>query len=860
MDNNRGSQFRKWDLYLHSLDTILNNNYNTSNASPEELLSELLNTIKENNIEVVGLTNYFRFTEKDFQLKTYLEQNGIVVFMNLEVRLSNINKVDELFDYHIVFNDRLDEQLIRNLLGELKANIGNEEKAFNLLTKTEIEKKANVSFETLINVLRKNPSLKNNYLTGFLTRGHGSATSDSDSKNQSVYEQICVNTDFIIHSSCNDPITCFDPKCKHNNLEKDRDYWLKKSKYVKPLLQSSDAHSFSQIGKKFSWIKADKTFQGLKQILFEPEDRVSLMVEKPQLEKVELVIDHISISEKNIYLSENLNAIIGGRANGKSTLLNSIAKKLNKNVSDQNFVFNNMNDFKIFWKDGNESYDRQVEYIPQEYMFKLANNENELNILVNKIIRSKNLDKKLEEYDDECTIIRAEIQLLLTEYFSKIEKLENLVKPDEEKKTTLTRLEEYRKKRLSILGESDFNTDEKNVFQQKKAEKEKFEKNIQDYELQKDLVSKLEIQDALLKYQDNLIDESILREFTEFFEKFNTELKDKFQEKQRSITSTLDSQIDNAKNEVIIIEENSAYIKGTKFLKTNTELIKIEELIQSETQILQLIEDFEHQKDNLEKEIEENRTTIIDKYFMYKSAREKLENEFKISEIDLEISLKFKMIDLYDEFAYINGQGNLKNKFIESLTTDFDAIISSIFDQKDLRFNNNKNIRNLIEHFFSTHFYEYDFTIVYQDDEFKQMSPGKKAFVILKLILEFSDSKIPVLIDQPEDSLDNRAIYNELTKYIKDTKKQRQIIIVTHNPNVVVGSDCENIIIANQHSNVYKNRNNEKFAYVNGGLEDSFTKKSDYILESQGIREHIFEILEGGKDAFEKREKKYNVK
>ena len=165
MDNNRGSQFRKWDLHLHSLDTILNNNYNTSNASPEELLSELLNTIKENNIEVVGLTNYFRFTEKDFQLKTYLEQNGIVVFMNLEVRLSNINKVDELFDYHIVFNDRLDEQLIRNLLGELKANIGNEEKAFNLLTKTEIEKKANVSFETLINVLRKNPSLKNNYLT-----------------------------------------------------------------------------------------------------------------------------------------------------------------------------------------------------------------------------------------------------------------------------------------------------------------------------------------------------------------------------------------------------------------------------------------------------------------------------------------------------------------------------------------------------------------------------------------------------------------------------------------------------------------------------------------------------------------------
>ncbi|MDT2966219.1 TrlF family AAA-like ATPase [Enterococcus casseliflavus] len=860
MDNNRGSQFRKWDLHLHSLDTILNNNYNITNATSDELFLELLNTIKESNIEVVGLTNYFRFTDKDFQLKTYLEKNGIVVFMNLEVRLSNINKVDELFDYHIIFNDRLDEQLIKNLLGELKADIGNEEKAFNLLTKTEIEKQANISFDTLIKALRQNPSLKNKYLTGFLTRGHGSATSDSDSRNLAVYEKICINTDSIIHSSCNDPLTCVDPKCKHNNLENDRDYWLNKSKYVRPLLQSSDAHSFNQIGKKFSWIKAEKTFQGLKQILFEPEDRISLTIEKPQLEKVELVIDHISISEKNIYLSENLNAIIGGRSNGKSTLLNSIAKKLNKNVSDQNFVFNNMNEFKIFWKDGNESYDRQVEYIPQEYMFKLANNENELNILVNKIIRSRNLDKKLEEYDDECKTIRADIQLLLTEYFSKIEKLENLVKPDEEKETTLTRLEEYREKHLSILSESDFNTEEKNVFQQKKAEKEKFEKNIQEYELQKNLVSKLGIQSASLKYQENLIDESILREFSEFFEKVNKELQDNFKEKQKNINSTLDSQIYNAKNEVVKIEKNNAYIKGIKFLKTNTELIKLEELIQSETQILQLIEDFEHQKDTLEKEIEESRITIIDRYSMYKSAREKLESKFKISEIDLEISLKFKMINLYDEFAYINGQGNLKNNFIESLTVDFDAIISSIFNQTDLRFNNNKTIRNLIEHFFSTHFYDYDFRIVYQDDEFKQMSPGKKAFVILKLILEFSDSKIPVLIDQPEDSLDNRAIYNELTKYIKDTKKQRQIIIVTHNPNVVVGSDCENIIIANQHSNIYKNKNNEKFAYVNGGLENSFTRKSDYILDSQGIREHIFEILEGGKDAFEKREKKYNVK
>jgi len=79
------------------------------------------------------------------------------------------------------------------------------------------------------------------------------------------------------------------------------------------------------------------------------------------------------------------------------------------------------------------------------------------------------------------------------------------------------------------------------------------------------------------------------------------------------------------------------------------------------------------------------------------------------------------------------------------------------------------------------------------------MSQGKQAFVILKLLLEFSKKECPILIDQPEDSLDNRAIYNELVKYIIDKKKERQIILVTHNSNVVVSADAEQIIVANQH-------------------------------------------------------------
>ena len=88
-------------------------------------------------------------------------------------------------------------------------------------------------------------------------------------------------------------------------------------------------------------------------------------------------------------------------------------------------------------------------------------------------------------------------------------------------------------------------------------------------------------------------------------------------------------------------------------------------------------------------------------------------------------------------------------------------------------------------------------------------------------------------------------------------KKERQIILVTHNPNIVVGADAENVIVANQHSEDSPNTHGIQFDYTNGSLENTYTKNVKYTLEKQGIREHVVEILEGGKEAFEKREKKY---
>jgi len=114
---------------------------------------------------------------------------------------------------------------------------------------------------------------------------------------------------------------------------------------------------------------------------------------------------------------------------------------------------------------------------------------------------------------------------------------------------------------------------------------------------------------------------------------------------------------------------------------------------------------------------------------------------------------------------------------------------------------------------------------------------GQKGTVLLKLFMAEGD--YPIIFDQPEENLDNRYIYNELVTAIRDAKKRRQIIIATNNANLVVNTDAEQLIVANFE--------NKRISYKFGSLEN------------KEVREHIMPILEGGKEAFRKREEKYDI-
>lgn len=254
-DKNKGSSWHKWDLHVHAPHTHLNKAYK---CSEEDFIQKLCTS----EIDCIGLTNYFKFDEEEFDLKEKIEERGIKVFYNLEVRLDYQNNKDDCLDFHIIFSDEVSSDGIKKFLSNMKANVCGIEKKLADLEKDDF-KKAVVNFDQLLECLEEESlNLMGKYLLGFLSRGHGNSRSSSN------YEKIAKKSHFLIHSSS-----------KQENLKEDRKSWLKENK---PLLQSSDAHKEDSIGKKYTWIKAEKTFEGLKQIIYEPETRVSIDEKKPQ--------------------------------------------------------------------------------------------------------------------------------------------------------------------------------------------------------------------------------------------------------------------------------------------------------------------------------------------------------------------------------------------------------------------------------------------------------------------------------------------------------------------------------------------------------------------------------------------------
>lgn len=134
----------------------------------------------------------------------------------------------------------------------------------------------------------------------------------------------------------------------------------------------------------------------------------------------------------------------------------------------------------------------------------------------------------------------------------------------------------------------------------------------------------------------------------------------------------------------------------------------------------------------------------------------------------------------------------------------------------------------------------------YDGVDIRKLSPGTRGIVLLMLYLALDDDDDrPLIIDQPEENLDPKSIYDELVGLFIAAKQKRQVIMVTHNANLVVNTDADQIIIAKTGDRLPSGM--PKISYISGGLEEAH------------IRAEVCGILEGGEPAFRRRAERLRV-
>jgi hypothetical protein len=138
------------------------------------------------------------------------------------------------------------------------------------------------------------------------------------------------------------------------------------------------------------------------------------------------------------------------------------------------------------------------------------------------------------------------------------------------------------------------------------------------------------------------------------------------------------------------------------------------------------------------------------------------------------------------------------------------------------------------------------YSLEYEGIDIRRLSPGSRGIVLLLLYLAVDEEEtIPLIIDQPEENLDPESVYAELVSLFQRASSRRQVIMVTHNANLVVNTDVDQVIVA--HSETIETEALPQLRYSSGGLENP------------GIRTAVCQVLEGGETAFRERARRLRL-
>lgn len=922
MNDERGSIWRKWDLHVHTPSSA-HHSYGNKNNIWDIFIDKLEAKAREYNINAISMTDYFSLDgyKKVLEYQNDGRLEGILILPNIEFRL-DVFVENKRLNYHVIFSNEipvekiesefLESLTIKNPKAEIRQySVENVEEIGKILKKHQTDFRGESDFEVGIKNItvsigdikdkleRKKTLFGGKYL--LVLAEPGWADIDWRGQNHLTRKTILVESHALFSSNPKTILWAIGKGDSPPRAFKDEFGSLK------PCIWGSDAHDFERLllpdENRFCWIKADLNFTGLKQIIYEPEARVRIQEENPEPRKSIYTIksvkitnsdvnEDLKISEGFVHLNPNLVAVTGGKGTGKTALLDLLAncfedrcKRGRKESEDKNsfvqrvegekpdlrievrFTGSNVGKFDKELLDEKYFLDSRITYLPQGKIEEYSGDRTKLNMKIKETV-FENERVRERDYEEHFSLLNGEISK-----DSKIIDSLNRSIHELEGETGKEITEEIEKKIKLKEGE----------LKDKKAELAEFEKSIGEDVKKK--ISTLKRNETKFRIKHSKLVEiegrlgTLLDELTENKETYN------------EVINGLNVDLEKIGIEVKVppIEYSAQISDIRKAIKAVTKDYKnVNKSIGKLTKGLGQLDDIEKTHADMlggiEKIINEIKAVKIDKKRLQENRKQMKAYEKERRDIYVKLFKRYyELKRYYDEVINVFTEGKSKIMegvdFVSDVHFDKDRFVelgSDILDHRKINtidivrvsellnnvvgvsgdrimkesikdylagafvFKDNiKSTRSTYD-FYSWVFLDYfslDTLIYFNSRPMDKLSMGQKGTVLLKLFLAEGDH--PLVIDQPEDSLDNKFIYKELVGAIREAKKDRQIIIATNNANLVVNTDSEQVIVAEYDDNI--------ISYKLGSLEN------------KEIRKDIMPILEGGEEAFRKREEKYGI-
>jgi hypothetical protein len=966
----QGAVWRRWDLHVHTPDSFEN-----SFGGWTKYLAAL-GTIQE--VSVLGITDYFVIDgyRKIRELRAQGElKNFDLIVPNVELRLdtfvpkrSDGSKLRRL-NYHVIFSDDLEPDVIeqqflqalnfqidghpRSEPGERNLTRQAVQEAGRLVKKHQSEFAGDSDFAAGCKVLTFNLDqvrkvLERDCFMGkyllFLAAENWDQI-DWGGQDYLARRRFFQKSDGLFCGQRGTIDWCLGRK------DVSIEAFIEEFGGLKPCVHGSDAHAIETICKpkddKYCWIKADPTFEGLKQIIYEPADRVYVGPSAPVSHDLARVIHSITLSECNgwfpegleIPLNAGLTSIIGQKGSGKSALAELIAvasgswdshepgsfiKRAGDHIASLNVKLTWADDTSeaVCIDDDPPQEEHKVRYLSQKFVEKLCAEDH----LGGELVRE--IEAVMFAHTDPTDTLNAssfeELRAIRTagnraDADRLREDIRRLIHEECALRDNAAKLPE-KKARIKTLQEEDAGLkkqmpaaatpEEKRLIADLQAKRAQLATAQAAVGLEKQKLQKIvDIRTRVATFQSHM--QRFTNEITTllndagfpatdraaflpaFPSGMEVPLSRRTADIQTEIAKREGTAEKPAENTIRWLEQQIAKLAARESAdKTRQERIKViqtriaaiaTEIARLQKEIEQ-VEGPEHARvvaakderanayvayfDNLVREQE----TLED---LYKPAKKKLgildtkhsqEIDFSIrwdADIDKWLSRGSVLFDQRKTLPYGTMQGLAEQakktlgvawasgssgkikQALDEFLTDFKAIPPKNYLRSDA------TLQDVLNWIYEVDHVRLSYGLKYNGAELDKLSPGTKGIVLLILYLgmDISDTR-PLVIDQPDENLDNESIFKLLKMYFRDAKARRQIILISHNPNLVVNADSEQLIVA------MCDRGDDglpRITYTMGALENSED-------DGTGIRQHACRILEGGAEAFRNRESRYSLR